>query len=226
MEQFFSGLFPNLIKFFDEFLDCILETVITVTVSGVLSVSLGLVIGVIIVVTSKGGLYENKWVNSILGKVVNTFRSIPFIILLALMIPVTRWLVGTSIGVAGAIPPMVIGTAPFVSRTIEQALLEVDNGVIEAARSIGISKPYIIVHVLIRESLPGIIRAVMISFISLIGVSAMAGAVGGGGLGSFAIRYGYARWMMDITFVVVVILLLMVNLLQGLGNLIVKKVSH
>ncbi|MDR3230572.1 MAG: ABC transporter permease [Synergistaceae bacterium] len=197
-----------------------------VGISGSFSLFFGLLTGIVLVVTAQGGLYENKWGNSVVSKVINAFRSIPFVILIAFMVPFTRLVAGTSIGLRGAVPPLVVGIVPFISRVVEQALYEVDKGVIEAARAMGISKPYIIVHILIREALPGIVRALVISFISLIGLSAMAGAVGGGGIGSFAIRYGYARYMTDITIVTVLILLLIVNALQGLGNIAARKMTH
>jgi D-methionine transport system permease protein len=218
--------FPNVVEMWQDLLKSLGETLVMVGISGALSMFLGVLLGIVLVVSAEGGLYENKGFNSVTGKLINVFRSIPFVILIALMVPFTRLVVGTSIGLRGAILPMVVGIVPFISRVMEQALCEVDKGVIEAARAMGISKPYIVVHILIQESLPGIVRAVVISFISLIGFSAMAGAVGGGGLGSFAIRYGYARYMLDITVVTVLILLLMVNVLQGLGNFIAKKMTH
>jgi D-methionine transport system permease protein len=221
-----AAYFPNVVEMQSDLLKSLKETLLMVGISGALSMFFGILLGVVLVVTAEDGLYENKWFAGVAGKLINVFRSIPFVILIALMVPFTRLVVGTSIGLKGAILPMVVGIVPFISRVMEQALCEVDKGVIEAARSMGVSKPYIVVHVLIREALPGIIRAIVISFISLIGFSAMAGAVGGGGLGSFAIRYGYARYMLDITVVTVLILLLMVNVLQGLGNMIAKKMTH
>ena len=177
-------------------------------------------------ITADGGLYENKPLHKILETVINIFRSIPFVILVALLVSFTRALVGTSIGIKGAIVPMVVGIVPFISRLIEQALLEVDNGVIEAAKAMGISKSYIVFHILIPEARPGLIRSFVTATISLIGLSAMAGTVGGGGIGSFAVRYGYSRYMNDITFVTVVILILGVNIIQSLGNRVAIKISH
>ncbi|MBR6851072.1 MAG: ABC transporter permease, partial [Lachnospiraceae bacterium] len=186
----------------------------------------GLLLGIILVITADGGLYENKPLHKILETVINIFRSIPFVILVALLVSFTRALVGTSIGIKGAIVPMVVGIVPFISRLIEQALLEVDNGVIEAAKAMGISKSYIVFHILIPEARPGLIRSFVTATISLIGLSAMAGTVGGGGIGSFAVRYGYSRYMNDITFVTVVILILGVNIIQSLGNRVAIKISH
>jgi D-methionine transport system permease protein len=151
---------------------------------------------------------------------------VPLIILIALLIPLTRVIAGTAIGVRGAIPPLIFGTAPFFTRQIEAALAEIDNGSIEAALSMGASPAGIIFRVYLKESVPGIIRGVTITIISLIGLTAMAGAVGGGGLGDFAIRYGYQRYQTDITVVTVIILILMVSLVQGLGNFLSRKASH
>jgi D-methionine transport system permease protein len=218
--------FPNVVEFQSDLVKSFGETMVMVGISGAFGLAFGLAAGILLVVSAPGGLYENKWVHGVMGRTINIFRSIPFVILIAFMVPLTRRLVGTSIGLKGAILPLVVGIVPFISRVAEQALCEVDKGVVEAARAMGISKPYIIVHILVREALPGIVRAVVISLISLIGLSAMSGAVGGGGLGSFAIRYGYARYMLDITVVTVLILLLMVNALQGLGDAVAKKMTH
>ena len=147
-------------------------------------------------------------------------------ILVALLVSFTRFLMGTSIGIKGAVVPMIVGIVPFISRLAEQALLEVDNGVIEAAWAMGISKRYIVFHILLPEARPGLIRSFITATISLIGLSTMAGTVGGGGIGSFAVRYGYSRYMNDITLVTVVILVLCVNLIQSLGNRITAKITH
>lgn len=226
MNELLLKLFPNVIELHSSLLESIWQTFVMVSISGVLGLLLGTAAGILLVVTASGGIYEHKLIHSIFGKVINIFRSIPFVILIAFLVSFTRFLVGTSIGIPGAIVPMVIGIIPFVSRLIEQALLEVDPGVIEAARSMGISRKYIITHILIPEALPGILRTLVTSIISLIGLSAMAGTVGGGGLGNFAIRYGYSRYMNDVTIVTVVILLLIVNLIQSGGNRIAKKITH
>ena len=195
-------------------------------ISGTISLVFGLIFGVILVVTKEGNILENKTVYYILDKIVNIFRSIPFIILLAAAIPFTRFIMGTAIGTKGALVPLVIGTVPFFSRQIESALLELDKGVIEAAQSMGSSPIEIIFRVYLKESIPNIVRAITITFVSLVGLTAMAGSIGGGGLGDFAIRYGYQRYQNDITFVTVVILLIIVNVIQGLGNYIIKKTTH
>jgi D-methionine transport system permease protein len=211
---------------YDDLAQSVGETLVMVSIAGAVSISLGILLGIALVVTSEGHLYEKKVLNSILGKMINTIRSIPFVILLALLVTFTRFIMGTSIGIRGALVPMIVGITPFISRQIEQAIVEVDKGVIEAARAMGFTKPEVIRYVMLREAMPGIIRALVICIINLIGLSAMAGTVGGGGLGDFAIRYGYARYMVDITVVTVLILLLLVNAVQGLGNFIVKKLSH
>jgi D-methionine transport system permease protein len=217
---------PNVFELYKSVFLSIYETFVMVLVSGAFGIVLGVTIGMILTVSSEGKLYANKIVNNVLGKIVNTVRSIPFIIIVALLVSFTRAIVGTSIGIRGAVVPMIVGIIPFVSRITEQSLLEVDDGVIEAARSMGFSRAYIVRRVLLPEALPGLVRSIITSFISLIGLSAMAGTVGGGGIGAFAIRYGYQRYMHDITLLMVVILLLIVNFIQGFGNRFANKVSH
>lgn len=221
-----TKIFPNVIKYHEKLIDSTIDTIIMVLVSAIIAIIIGSILGIMLVVTSKDKLYENIRLNNVLGKVINGFRSIPFVIIITLILPFTKFLVGTSIGIRGAIVPMTVGSIPFIARQIEQALFEVDNGVIEAARAMGMSKIYIIYRVLIKEGMPGIIRALIISLISLINLSAMAGTVGGGGLGDFAIRYGYAQYMTDITIVTVLILLLFVTAVQGAGNFILKRITH
>jgi D-methionine transport system permease protein len=224
--KFISALFPNVLFLREDLLGSIWQTAVMVGISGFFGILAGLILGTVLVVTAQGGLYENLIFNNILGKIINTVRSIPFVILIALLVPFTRFVVGTSIGVTGAIVPMILGIIPFIARMVEQTILELDKGVIEAARAMGISRPHIMIHVLLRESLPGLLRTIVTSLISLIGLSAMAGTVGGGGIGSFAIRYGYARYMNDITVVTVLILLLIVNVIQGIGNKTAHKLTH
>lgn len=225
MKDFFISLFPNVYEFRIDLLKAIKDTFIMVFFSGIFSISIGMFCGIVLVVTGQGGLYENKFVNCVLEKIINIVRSIPFVILIALLVSFTRFIVGTSIGVKGAVVPMIFGSIPFVSRMVEQALAELDNGVVEAARAMGISRPYIITHIYLPEAMPGLIRSLITSIISLIGLSAMAGIVGGGGIGNFAIRYGYSRYMNDITVITVLILLLIVNLIQSVGNRIALKAS-
>jgi D-methionine transport system permease protein len=204
----------------------IIQTLIMTGISGIISFALGMVFGTLLVTTKPGGIMQNKGFYTVLDKVINIFRSIPFIILLAALIPLTRLIVGTAIGTRGAMVPLVIGCVPFFSRQMESALSEVDPGVIEAAQSMGSSPLAIVFRVYFRESIPSIIRMVIITIISLIGLTAMAGAVGGGGLGDFSIRYGHNRNQWDVTIVTVIILLIMVSIIQSLGSWLIKKTTH
>jgi len=224
--QLFQSLFPNLVDKLPEFYNSFVQTLFMTGFSGIISLVLGLFIGITLTITKKGGILENAVLSSVLDKTVNTFRTIPFIILLALLIPLTRMIAGTAIGTKGAIVPLIFGTVPFFARQVETALAELDKGLIEAALSMGSSPVEIIKRVYLKESLPGLIRAVTITAISLIGLTAMAGAVGGGGLGDFAIRYGHQRNQTDVTLATVIVLILLVSFLQSLSNWIISKISH
>ncbi len=169
---------------------------------------------------------ENVLIYNLFDKLINIFRSIPFIILIALLIGFTRMIVGTGFGVRGAIIPLIFGTIPFYSRQVESALIEIDDGIIEAALASGSSPWEIIFKVYLSENIPGLIRGTMITMVSLIGLTAMMGAVGGGGLGDFAIRYGFQRRMTDVTIITVLTILLLVSLIQGIGNYLIKKTTH
>ena len=221
-----SEWIPNVVELADEFPAGIMQTLQMLLIPGAISFVLGVIFGVTLIVTRKGGIMENRIIFFLLDKLVNLFRSIPFIILMTLLVGVTRFLTGTSIGVAGALPSLVVGTTPFFSRQIESALAEVDQGVIEASQAMGLSPMQIIIRVYLRESIPGIARATTITLISLVGLTAIAGAIGAGGLGDMAIRYGYHRNMYDVTYVVVIIILVMITLIQTIGDVIVKKTSH
>ncbi|NLJ97800.1 MAG: ABC transporter permease [Tissierellia bacterium] len=226
MKEVILKYIPNVLDNRIELMQSIGETIAMVSISGIISLVLGIIIGVFLVVTKEGNILENNIFNNIMGKIINFFRSIPFIILIGALIPLTRLIVGSAIGTKGAIVPLVFGTVPFFSRQIETALMEVDKGVIEAAQAMGSSPLDIIFRVYLREGLPGIIRGITITLISLIGLSAMAGAIGGGGLGDFAIRYGYQRFQIDITYVTIIIILIFVSIIQGLGNLVLKKIER
>lgn len=226
MAELVQKLLPNAITKLPEIYNATLETLIMILVAGAISFFIGILLGVVLVVTKKGNILENKAVYYVLEKIINITRSIPFIILLAAAIPLTRLLVGTAIGTKGSFVPLVLGTIPFFARQIESALSEVDKGIIEAAESMGSSPFEIIFRVYLKESIPNIVRATTITFVSLVGLTAMAGSVGGGGLGDLAIRYGYQRYQVDITFVTVIILLIFVNIIQGVGNIIIKKTTH
>ena len=201
------------------------ETTYMVAVSGFISAFIGIPLGIILVTTDKGHILENTPLNKVLGVIVNATRSTPFIILMVAIIPLTRLLVGTSIGTNAAIVPLCIAAIPFVARIVESALKEVDYGVIEAAQSMGASPLEIITKVLIPEALPAIILGLTLTIISLIGYSAMAGAIGGGGLGDLAIRYGYQRFRADIMLITVIILIGQVQIVQSTGDYLARRLN-
>lgn len=202
------------------------ETVLMVAISGLAGALLGVPLGVFLRLTDRGGVLENRAVNAVTGAIVNAVRSTPFIILLVAIIPFTRFVVGSSIGTAAAIVPLTISAIPFVARLVETALREVDSGLVEAAQAMGASTRQIVFKVLLPEALPGIVAGLTIMLVSLTGYSAMAGAIGGGGLGDLGIRYGYQRFLPDVMLTVVVILIVFVQLLQSLGDWAVRKLSH
>lgn len=199
------------------------ETGYMVVASTVLASLIGIPLGIILTVTRNGHILPNAVINSVLGVIVNATRSTPFIILMVAIIPLTRMLVGSSIGTTAAIVPLTISAAPFIARVIESSLLEIDHGVIEAAQSMGASPMQIIYKVLLPESLHSIVLGITLAVIALIGYSAMAGVLGGGGLGDLAIRYGYQRFQPDVMIVTVVILILMVQLIQFIGDTLSKN---
>jgi D-methionine transport system permease protein len=226
MNELLRLVCPNVIERMPELLKSTWQTLYLMLVTSGLSLALGLFLGVVLTVTKKGGILERVPLWAVLDKVVNFFRSVPFIILIALLIPVTRAITGTAIGVRGAVVPLVFGTVPFLSRQMENALAEVDYGAIEAALAMGTSPLGIIFRVYLRECVPGIIRGVTITLISMIGLIAMVGAVGGGGLGDFAIRYGYQRYMTDITITTVIVLIAIVTVIQSAGSAIADKMTR
>ncbi|AGA68742.1 ABC-type metal ion transport system, permease component [Desulfitobacterium dichloroeliminans LMG P-21439] len=202
------------------------ETFYMIIVSTLLAYVLGVPLGVILVISSPNHISPNPWIERILGTIINVFRSIPFIILLVLIIPFTRAIVGTYIGTTAAIVPLVISSAPFVARMVESSLKEVPYGVIEAALSMGSSPWQIIKKVLLPEAKGSLVLGVAITTISIIGYTAMAGAVGGGGLGAVAIQYGYNRFRTDIMLMTVVILVLIVQVIQSLGTMLARRMTH
>ena len=226
MAGILNNYFPNVMSKIPEFQQSIIDTLVMVLWSGIIAYIIGAVIGIALVITRKGGLLENKPVFQVLDKVINFFRSIPFIILLTGIMPLTRLIMGSAIGVRGAILPLIFGTVPFFARQIESALSEVSPGLIEAAESMGNSKFEIIFSVYIRESIPQIARAISITTISLIGLTAMAGVVGAGGLGDFAIRYGHDRNQTDVTLATIIVLVIIVSIVQIIGNIVAKKNTH
>ena len=202
------------------------ETVLMTFVSGFFGFLLGLPIGIFLFLTRKGQLLENKLINQILAFFVNVFRSIPFIILIVWMIPFTRGLVGTSIGVAAALVPLSIGAAPFIARLVENSLLEIPEGLIEAARSMGAKPSQLIFKVLLPEALPSLINAATITLITLVGYSAMGGAVGAGGLGQIGYQYGYVGYDTFIMNTVLILLIIIVFIIQFAGDFLSKKFNH
>ncbi|MBQ5832789.1 MAG: ABC transporter permease [Selenomonadales bacterium] len=201
------------------------ETIYMVALSTVIATAAGIPLGVILVCTDRGGILQNLGINRVLGWIVNATRSTPFIILMVAIIPLTRMIVGTSIGIAAAMVPLCIAAAPFIARLVETSLKEVDGGVIEAAQSMGATPWQIITKVMIPEAMPSIISGITITIINLIGCSAMAGAVGGGGLGDLAIRYGYQRFQADVMIITVVILIIMVQVVQSVGDYASRRLN-
>lgn len=214
------------LTFFTEILiEALGQTLYMVGISTILATLIGFILAIVLVITEKDGLKPNKVINSILGFIVNTLRSFPFIILVVAIIPLTRMIVGKSIGETAALVPLTIGSAPFIARVIEGALKEVDKGLIEAAKSFGASDFQIIFKVMIKEAMPSIISGITLSIISIIGYSAMAGAVGAGGVGAVALTYGYQRFDNAVMLYTVITLIIIVQLLQGAGNLAYKKLK-
>lgn len=224
--SFINKLFPNLVTYWDKFIENCIATFEMFIISGVFAFVLGLLFGVLLIVFKKDGIKENKVIYSILSIFINIFRSIPFIILLVFLIPFTRAVVGTAIGVTGAIIPLVFGTVPFFARQVETALENVDSGKIEAARSMGSSNLGIIFRVYLHESIPELIRVTTITAISLVGLTTMAGAVGAGGLGDFAINYGQGLNHSDIIYACIIVLLLFICLLQFIGSFLAKNTTN
>ncbi|ASU33933.1 D-methionine transport system permease protein [Mucilaginibacter xinganensis] len=203
-----------------------LETIVMTFVSGFFGFVIGLPTGVMLFMTREGQVSENRIVNGVISVLVNIFRSIPFIILIVWMIPFTKALVGTSIGVQAALVPLSIGAAPFIARMVENSLVEIPNGLIEAARAMGARPLQIVLKVLLPEALPSIIGAASITLITLVGYSAMGGAVGAGGLGQIGYQYGYVGYDIVVMNTVLVLLVALVFLIQISGEFIAKKVDH
>lgn len=218
-----------LASFFDQYalllLDGTVDTLVMTLASTLFAYVLGIPLGVLLVVTAPDGLRPHAALNAVLGWIVNIGRSIPFIILLVAIIPFTRLVVGTSLGVPGAVVPLIVAAAPFVGRMVEQSLEEVDGGLVEAAQSFGASTWQIVMKVYLRESLPSLIRGVSITFVTLFGYSAMAGTVGAGGLGDIAIRYGYQRYQSDVMIAAVILCIVLVQVFQSLGDFTARKID-
>lgn len=216
--------------FFEQYGELLLQgtwdTIVMTLVSTVFAYIIGIPLGVAVVLTDpKKGLLPHRAINAVMGWIINIGRSIPFIILLVAIIPFTRLVVGTSLGVPGAIVPLVVSAAPFVGRMVEQSLAEVDASLIEAAQSFGATIWQIVIKVYLMESLPSLIRGFSITLITLLGYSAMAGTVGAGGLGDIAIRYGYQRYMVDMMIATIVILIVVVQVIQSVCDFAARKVD-
>ena len=209
----------------DLLLNALGETVLMTVISGLFSLVAGLPLGLILVMTSPGGIAEHSGVNRVLGLIINSFRSLPFIILLVALIPFTRFLVGTSLGTWAAIVPLSITATPYFARVAEVSLRDVDRGLIDAVRAMGASKLRIVWDVLIPEALPGILSGFVVTLVALIGASAMAGAIGAGGLGDLAIRYGYQRFETSVMIAVIAVLIVLVCGIQWVGDRMVQRID-
>ncbi|PAK84339.1 methionine ABC transporter permease [Lentilactobacillus parakefiri] len=219
-------IFPNVAHIWPQFVQSIWETIYMTFWSSLIAGILGLGIGILLVITQEGGIAEDGYVYSLVDKVVNLLRSIPFIILLAVMFPITNFIVHTTVGTTAALVPLVVGIFPFYARQVQNALLEIDPQVIEAARSMGSGNLEIIFRIYLREGLPDLIRASIVTVISLIGLTTMAGAIGSGGLGDVAISIGYARYQNDVTIAAMLVILIMVFIVQFAGDWLAKRTVH
>ncbi|AZN83066.1 methionine ABC transporter permease [Lactiplantibacillus plantarum] len=221
-----TALIPNVLQMKAEFIQATLETLYMTAVSALVAGILGLGLGVLLVVTQPHGILADGPSYQVLDKLTNLLRSVPFIILLAVISPLTSYLIGTTVGTTASLVPLVFGIFPFYARQVQNALLNVDQGIVEAAQSMGASPIAIIFRVYLKEGLPDLIRVSIVTVISLIGLTTMAGAIGAGGLGDIAISIGYARFENDVTFVAMIIILILVFAVQLFGDWLVKSVTH
>lgn len=226
MNDIITLLLPHIERLGPELVECFWQTATMVAVSGTIAWFLGVAIGVLLVITRKDGLWEKRCLFLFFDKSIDIIRSIPFIILIVLLIPLSRFLVGTGSGVTGSFVALVFGTVPFFARQIESVLSDLDDGLIEASQAMGFSIPQIVFGVYLRESIPGITRVTLITFVSFIGITAIAGAIGAGGLGDFAIRYGYQMGYRDMIWLTVIIILAVITIVQCFGQWIIRKTSH
>ena len=226
MEDFIKQIMPNVYAYRTRFFTSMEQMLQMFFIAGIISFILGLFFGVLLTVAKPDGIRQNRLVYRIVDIVINVFRAIPFVILLIFLIPFTRFLVGTAIGVTGAIVPLVFGTVPFFTRQVEAALAGVDPGKVEAARSMGSGAMGLIFRVYLHEAVPDLIRVTTITAISMIGLTTMAGAVGAGGIGSFAINYGQNQNHQDIVNVCVIVLLIFVCIIQGIGSVLAKRTTN
>ncbi|GGB41177.1 ABC transporter permease [Sphingomonas metalli] len=219
-----SGWFGNVV--WSDIAIATRDTLVMLGASLALTVALGIPLGVLLFLTDRGQLAARPWLNRTAGVIVNILRSVPFVILLIVMIPLTLALVGTSLGVAGAIPPLVVGAAPFYARLVEQALRDVPRATIEAAQAMGASRWQIVTRALLLEALPGLVSGATVTAVALVSFTAMAGVVGAGGLGDLAIRYGYQRFQTDVMLVTVALMVVLVQLIQFAGDRIARRLDH
>lgn len=226
MVELLNKIIPNVVLRADQLWKALVETLQMVGIAGAISLVFGVAMGVSLFTTRAGGILQNRAVHFLLGKVCDVFRAIPFIILATLLFDLSRFLVGTAIGVKGAVIPLLFGTIPYLARQVESALAEVPDGLVEAAQSMGCSPVEIIFRVYLKEGVPGIARGVTITLISLVNFTAIAGALGAGGLGNFAIMYGHSKNLPDIKWVVVFIIIILISIIQAIGSYVAKKTTH
>ena len=226
IEAFFWTIMPNVMEIPDLIIKATNETLYMTIMTCLIAFPLGIALGFLMVLSMPNGLKENRSLYSILDKLVNIFRSIPFVILIALLVGLTRWIVGTSIGTTATLVPLIVSTIPFYARQVQNILVTIDRSTIEAAESMGLSTWEIVTRVYLREALPDLIRTSAVSIISVIGLTAMAGTVAGGGLGTLAITRGYNRMNHDVTIVATVIILLIVFVFQSLSDFLANRIDH
>lgn len=226
MQEILADWLPHVSTMLPDFGEALLDTLLMVLWSSVFSFVLGLTFGVLLTVTKPGAILEHRFVHQLMDKLISLFRSIPFVILLTWVMPLSRAVVGTTLYVRGAIVPLVFGSVPFFSRQVESALAEIDYGLIEAALSMGSSPTEVIFRVYLREGIPAITRGTTITLISLLNLTAMAGVVGAGGLGDLAVRYGHDRNWGDVTNVTVFLLVVIVCVIEFIGSKIARKTTH
>ena len=226
MAELLNQIIPDVVLRSDQLWRAFWETIQMVSISGAISLVLGIPFGVLLFTTREGGILRNRPVNFVLGRICDFFRSIPFILLAMVLLSLSRLVVGTAIGVRGAVIPLLCATIPFLGRQVESALAEVPAGLIEAAQSMGSSPWEIVWRVYLKEAVPGIARGVTITLVSLINFTAIAGTLGAGGLGNFAIMYGHSKNMPQITWTVILIIVILVSIVQTAGSYIAKKAAH
>ena len=216
----------TLLEALPELWEALGQTALMVSLAFAIAVVIGTVLGVLLITTATGGLLQNRPCNAIFGAIINLGRSLPFIILLIAIIPLTRLIVGTAFGPEAAVVPLAVGSIPFFARVVESALREVARGKIEAAQAMGANSRQIVTKVLLPEAAPSLVSGATLALVMLVGFSAMAGTIGGGGLGDFAIRYGYQRFNTPVLLMAVILLIIVVQAVQSMGDFIVRRMAH